>query len=211
MLKCVNIWNDINRRSSQQITSSQAWICNPKMLGFRLSWLQKESYIVKVKHLYTWTINYCTYRFRASTPCVLGIWRHLPFQSCQRWLLWCIRVCAVCNIVHDLFNENKLFFLRYRFYFSMCVFDIINMDETSCEFSFSLYVSPMRNVFAELKAKRDIFHNIGYRTGKRVSSNRLRGHFWGRHAILRDTFMVSANEALTSVVLHIPHFTRTAW
>ena len=43
----------------------------------------------------------------------------------------------------------------------MCVFEIINMDETSCEFSFSLYVSPMRNVFAELKAKRDIFHNIG--------------------------------------------------
>ena len=82
----------------------------------------------------------------------------------------------------------------------MCVFDIVNMDETSCEFSLSLYVSPMRNVFAELKAKRDIFHNIGYRIGKRVSSNRLRGRFWGRHAILRDTFMVSANEALTSVV-----------
>lgn len=58
-----------------------------------------------------------------------------------------------------------------------CVFEIINMDETSCEFSFSLYVSPMRNVFAELKAKRDIFHNIGYPTGKRVSSNRLRGRF----------------------------------
>lgn len=112
MLKCVNIWNDINRRSSQQITSSQAWICNPKMLGFRLSWLQKESYIVKLKHLYTWTINYCTYRFRASTPCVLGIWRHLPFQSCQRWLLWCIRVCAVCNIVHDLFNEINYFSLH---------------------------------------------------------------------------------------------------
>lgn len=211
MLKCVNIWNDINRRSSQQITSSQAWICNPKMLGFRLSWLQKESYIIKLKHLYTWTINYCTYRFRAFTPCVLGIWRHLPFQSCQRWLLWCIRVCAVCNIVHDLFNENKLFCLHIVSTSSMCVFDIVNMGETSCEFSFSLYVSPMRNVFAELKAKRDIFHNIGYRTGKRVSSNRLRGRFWGRHAILRDIFMVSANEALTSVVLHIPHFTSTAW
>ena len=146
VLKCVNIWNDINRRSSQQITSSQAWICNPKMLGFRLSWLQKESYIVKLKHLYTWTINYCTYRFRASTPCVLGIWRHLPFQSCQRWLLWCIRVCAVCNIVHDLFNENKLFCLHIVSTSSMCVFDIFNTGETSCEFSFSLYVSPMRNV-----------------------------------------------------------------
>ena len=83
----------------------------------------------------------------------------------------------MCNIVHDLFNENKLFFLTYRSYFSMCVFEIINMDETSCEFSFSLYVSPMRNVFTELKAKRDIFHNIGYRTGKGVSSNRLRGRF----------------------------------
>ena len=105
------------KRYKSQITSSQAWICNPKMLGFRLSWLQKESYIIKLKHLYTWTINYCTYRFRAFTPCVLGIWRHLPFQSCQRWLLWCIRVCAVCNIVHDLFNENKLFLLTYRFYF----------------------------------------------------------------------------------------------
>ena len=69
------------------------------------------------------------------------------------------------------------FSLHIVFYFSMCVFDIINMDETSCEFSFSLYVSPLRNVFAELKAKRDIFHNIGYRTGKRVSSNRLRGRF----------------------------------
>lgn len=59
-----------------------------------------------------------------------------------------------------------------------CVYlKLSTMDETSCEFSFSLYVSPMRNVFAELKAKRDIFHNIGYRTGKRVSSNRLRGRF----------------------------------
>lgn len=117
----------------------------------------------------------------------------------------------MCNIVYDFFNENKLFFFIYCFYFSMCVFEIINMDEISCEFSFFFYVFFMWNVCVEFKVKCDIFYNIGYFIGKRVLFNCFCGCFWGCYVILCDIFMVFVNEVLILVVLYILYFISIVW
>ena len=83
----------------------------------------------------------------------------------------------MCNIVHDLFNENKLFCLHIVSTSSMCVFLTLSTRAKQAANLVFLFTFPLCETFLELKAKRDISHNIGYRTGKRVSSNRLRGRF----------------------------------
>ena len=77
-----------------------------------------------------------------------------------------------------MISSMKINYFAYiSFLLLACVYLTLSTRAKQAANLVFLFTFPLCETFLELKAKRDISHNIGYRTGKRVSSNRLRGRF----------------------------------